>query len=230
MPRTTPIYYLQSMNYFVPNRILEQEHLYNLFNNSNIQFSSHENHNENTGILPYNKYYSSGPCVESAYDVYRLRIMPQSPNLIATRSYHEDIAIYWLNYNHLPKPLNAFKNKNKNNIIPERAGNTAFDNNNSLKRKRRIIRNDNNNNHPTKKQKLNNNNINTIMDEDSGSDSDSDSIIDVTVGTDSGYLVAVGQTSSKTKTGWGLSFNKQHSGMFITGNNDGSIVLGFKYD
>eukprot|EP00483_Globobulimina_turgida_P003391 UN03397 len=48
--------------------------------------------------------------------------------------------------------------------------------------------------------------------------------MDITVGTGEGYLIAVGQTSSKTKTGWGLAFNYQHSGMFITGNSDGSIA------
>ena len=48
--------------------------------------------------------------------------------------------------------------------------------------------------------------------------------MDIEVGTGHGYLIAVGQTSTKTKTGWALAFNPQHAGMFITGNSDGSIA------
>ena len=179
----------------------------------------------------------SGPCVESAYDVYRLRIMPQQPHLIATRSYHEDIAIYWLDYNYLTKELNAFQKNNKkeinNNCIPERSGLTHSDdeddddycdNNNNNKRKRKRDNDDDDDNYPTKKQKLMNGNKSNNIDRDYDDDDDDDKQIEVEVGTGSGYLIAVGQTSSKTKNGWGLAFNKHHSGMFITGNSDGSIA------
>ena len=245
--KMTPIYYIQSMNYFVPNRIEEQEAIWNLFHNNNNN-SNNNNNNLNfsnidgirssslqTGILPYNNYMHSGPCVESAYDVYRLRIMPQQPHLIATRSYHEDIAIYWLDYNYLSKPLDAFHKINKNNVIPERSGCTISDdeddedddddmdidiNNSKTRKRKRKRRRDSD--YPTKKQRLSDDD-----DEDDNNNDDNnndDNLINIEVGTGSGYLIAVGQTSTKTKTGWGLAFNPSHSGMFITGNSDGSIA------
>ena len=159
------------------------------------------------------------------------------------RVHHEDIAIYWLDYNYLSKPLNAFdKISLNNNIIPERSGSTASDDedddaddeddtdgdnnghSNPRKRKRKDS-DDDDNNLPTKKQKLSNNTYtNYYNNNNNDDDSEDDNRINIEVGTGSGYLIAVGQTSLKTKTGWGLAFNPQHSGMFVTGNSDGSIA------
>ena len=176
----TPIFFLQSVNYFVANRIEVQQHLYNIFHSSTnnkahlIDFSnisSIRQSNVITGILPYDSYLHGGPSVESAYDVYRLRIMPQEPHLIATRSYHEDIAIYWMNYNHLPRPLHAFdKRKQQNNIIPERSGLSLSDDDededddvdmtaNKHRKRKRKQQHSSNNQQATKKQKLSHNSL-----------------------------------------------------------------------
>eukprot|EP01083_Nonionella_stella_P022689 62723_1 len=216
--KMTPIYYLQSMNYFVPNRTKEQQDLYRIKTKAHhMDFSTIAGIHESaliTGILPYDEYYHGGPCVESAYDVYKLRVMPQAPHLLATRSYHEDIAIYWMNYNHLRSPLNAFE-KHKQNVIPERSGLSLSDDeedeDNDIQMKTRKRKRNGDEQYPNKKHKPN-----TYEEEDNN--------MDIEVGTPYGHLIAVGQTSTKTKTGWGLAFNHQHPGMFVTGNSDGSIA------
>merc|ERR1712130_740671 len=122
------------------------------------------------------------------------------------------------------------KHKKNNNLIPERSGCTLSDDEDmdniikNKKRKRPNHDNYDNDEHPTKRQKLSN--IESMsMDEDIESEEDMENMMDIEVGTGHGYLIAVGQTSSKTKTGWALSFNPQHSGMFVTGNGDGSIAV-----
>jgi len=248
--KMTPIYYLQSMNYFIPNRIEEQEALWNLFHHSNIgneiDFSNINGIRESalmTGILPYDSYMHGGPCVESAYDVYRLRVMPQQPHLLATRSYHEDIAIYWLNYDYLATPLSAFdriRKRTANNTIPERSGLTHSDDEDSddedeqdddvemkashNKHKRKRQDDSDSDQVPTKRQKLRYKHANYLYADDSDDSDEDNNCMDIEVGTGAGYLIAVGQTSMKCKTGWGLAFNPQHAGMFVTGNSDGSIA------
>lgn len=171
--------------------------------------------------------------------------MPQQPHLIASRSYHEDIAIYWMDFNHLPTPLDAFKDsKHSNNAFPERSGLTLSDDEeeeeeeadhhtkgdqdgdihmkqgkHSRKRKTRSGDRDDRR-YPTKRQKVQYTAPNyPDLDED-----EFENCMDIEVGAGNGYLIAVGQTSTKTKTGWALAFNPQHAGMFLTGNSDGSIA------
>ena len=75
----TGIYFLQSMNYFIPNRIEEQQHLWDMFHlKSHPKFPAEQHVNLShlsgiressriTGIIPYDEYMHGGPCVESAY-------------------------------------------------------------------------------------------------------------------------------------------------------------------
>ena len=174
--------------------------------------------------------------------------MPQQPHLIASRSYHEDIAIYWMDYNHVPTPLDAFQHsKHSNNTFPERSGlslsddeeeedqihpNTNGDHDGDIhmkqgqhrrlnrKRKTRSGSDRDDRSYPTKRQKVQYTAPNyPDLDAD-----EFENCMDIEVGAGNGYLIAVGQTSTKTKTGWALAFNPQHSGMFLTGNSDGSIA------
>ena len=219
--KLTHIYLVHCMHYFAPDRLAEQQHLrqldlneLDLSNIAGIRRSALQ-----TGVLPYDAYMEGGAAVESAYDVYRLRVMPQQPHLIATRSNHEVIAIYWLDFDRMPRPLRAFDDIKAQSTFPERSGLSLSDDDDSdcdMDSSRTCKRAEKHDAHdpPTKRQKLK-------LRGDSDSDEEEDP---VEVGAGHGYLVAVGQTSLKTKTGWALAFNAVRAGLLATGNSDGSIL------